>query len=520
MKKERLMFLLTFLVFLLVFSMGCSEKEISGVSYQNLNTADSEGDEETVQQSDGETGKEIKQETTDRQRQETEDAVESKAIIAETALNEDTPNEEEQSQERTIENAERAVQETTTATQRVTNPRTIPEQKLIQPADLVYQGIFRLPEASGTEGTGWEWGGTAAAFYPDGDSNGADDGYPGSLFAAAHEWYQNIGELSIPAPVNSRALEELNTAELLQDLTDIRGDMFGYLEIPRVGLAYLPKQGSQNSGKLYFAWGQHMQELDDGPSHGWFNVDLSAPDTTGPWRIKGEIKYTTTDYMFDIPQNFANEYLGGMMLATGRYRDGGQGTQGPSLIAIAPWKNGNPPARESEIDSLPLLKYSSVYDDFGGAHVMKDYCHSDVWSGGAWLTKNDKAAVIFVGRKAKGDCWYGFADGTRYDTSGDPDGYYPKGEGLRGWWADRFVAEIIFYDPADFVRVASGELEPYEPQPYAMLEIQELMHNTPLHEIRDLGSIAFDRENGILYLFEFLGDAETERPLVHVWKLR
>jgi hypothetical protein len=510
MKKKRMILFLMFLAFLLVFSIGCSKKEITGVSYQNLDTPDSE--EKSQENNAEEVIADDEQERTEQEKA----IVESRAIVAETEAVASEQNSGEQTTEKTIENAERQSQETTTARQRT----AIPEQKLIQPAELVYQGAFRLPEASGTEGAGWEWGGTALAYYPDGDSAGANDKYPGSLFATAHEWYQNIGELSIPAPVNSRNLGDLNTAEMLQGLTDIKGDMFGYLEIPRVGLAYLPKQGSQNSGKLYFAWGQHMQELDAGASHGWFNTDLSNPETAGPWRIKGEIKYTTTDYMFDIPKDFADKYLNGMMLATGRYRDGGQGTQGPSLIAIAPWKNGNPPAPESEIDSLPLLKYSSVYDDFGGVNAVKNYCHSDIWSGGAWLTKDDKAAVVFVGKKGKGACWYGYPDGIRVDTSGNADAEYVEGEGQRGWWADRFVAEIMFYDPADFARVANGDIEPYEPQPYVVLEIQELMHNTPLHEIRDLGAVAFDRENGILYLFEFLGDAETERPLVHVWKLR
>ena len=39
-------------------------------------------------------------------------------------------------------------------------------------------------------------------------------------------------------------------------------------------------------------------------------------------------------------------------------------------------------------------------------------------------------------------------------------------------------------------------------------------------ELRHLGALSFDRKNGIIYLFEFRGDYENEKPLVHVWKIK
>ncbi|MFQ5434657.1 MAG: hypothetical protein ACE5FD_07255, partial [Anaerolineae bacterium] len=49
--------------------------------------------------------------------------------------------------------------------------------QLIQPPDLSYLGAFRLPEGSG--GSSWEYSGYAMAFYPGGDPDGPDDGFPG-----------------------------------------------------------------------------------------------------------------------------------------------------------------------------------------------------------------------------------------------------------------------------------------------------------------------------------------------------
>lgn len=391
---------------------------------------------------------------------------------------------------------------------------------LIDPADLVYQGAFRLPEPAdwNQEENSWSWGGRAMTYYPGGDADGQSDGYPGSIFGTGHEQYQYICELSIPEPVISatKDLGELNMAENLQDFRDIKGDMFGELELPRAGLEYLPKQGSQSEDKLYYTWGQHMQELDSGPSHGWFDLDLSDPNVQGPWRIQDQVKYNTTDYIFEIPANWAQENTPGYRLVTGRFRDGGQGSQGPVMIAYGPWNDGNPPSEGAALANTPLLLYSSVYDDASGNNAMDNYHHSDEWSGGAWLTKGDKASVVFVGIKGQGDCWYGFYDGTVWPE--EPP-YPPEGPGERGWWSDSFIGQMIFYDPSDLAKVASGDMEPYEPQPYATLNINDLLWNRQVNEIQAFGAVSFDRENGLLYAFEFRGDADNDNPLVHVWKI-
>lgn len=391
---------------------------------------------------------------------------------------------------------------------------------LIWPDDLEYKGAFRLPDGDGSDERSWDWGGSAMAYFPEGDPDGPADGYPGSIFGTGHEQYQYISEFSIPVPVisSTKDLSELNTAGTLQDFQDIRNDLFGDLEIPRVGLEYLPPQGEQTIGKLYYCWGQHMQELDAGPSHGWFELDLSNPQRAGPWSIKNQIKYTTTDYIFSIPEEWADANTPGMHLATGRFRDGGQGAQGPSIIAYGPWNEGNPPAPGTALSNIPLLLYSSVYEDESGVRAMNDYHHSDEWSGGAWLTADDKTAVIFVGIKGQGNCWYGFYDGTVWPQ--EPP-FPPEGPGERGWWSDSFMAQIIFYDPADLAAVARGEMESHEPQPYASLNIDDVLFHIPVNELRHLGAANFDREHGLLYLFEFRGDVEqNDRPLVHVWKVK
>ena len=392
-------------------------------------------------------------------------------------------------------------------------PPPLPSGDLIQPTDLLYLGAFRLPSDAPDE-IGWMWSGEALTYYPDGDTSGPDDGFPGSLFGTGHNWNQYVSEISIPVPVISpgKNLEELNIATTLQPFQDIRRGLFDWpLEQPRVGLEYLPPQGEQESGKLYFCWAQHLDEGATQPSHGWVELDLSNPQPAGPWRIGEYWNYVTTDYIFAIPQEWADGYTPGMRLATGRYRDGGQGSLGPSLFAYGPWNAGNPPASGTTLSAIPLLLYGDVYEE--GSPAMNDYAHSDHWSGGAWLTAGGKSAVVFVGTKGLGETWYGCADGTVWPE--DPP--YPPECPERGWWSEQFAAQIVLYSPTDLAAVATGAMEPGEPQPYAVLDIEDVLYNADFVLLNHLGAAAFDRERGLLYVLEPLAD--EDKSLVHVWRI-
>ena len=82
------------------------------------------------------------------------------------------------------------------------------------------------------------------------------------------------------------------------------------------------------------------------------------------------------------------------------------------------------------------------------------------------------------------------------------------------------MGQIIFYDPADLAAVASGDMEPHEPQPYAVMDIDDhLYHVESEQQWYHVGAASFDRERGLLYLFEPLADLNDE-SLVHVWQVQ
>ncbi|MEA3397293.1 MAG: hypothetical protein U9R05_07515, partial [Chloroflexota bacterium] len=87
-----------------------------------------------------------------------------------------------------------------------------------------------------------------------------------------------------------------------------------------------------------------------------------------------------------------------------------------------------------------------------------------------------------------------------------------------GWWSTGFAGQIIFYDPADLAAVAQGTLEPWAPQPYAVLDIDDVLyHITSTQQKHHVAALAFDRARGLLYVLEPLSD--DDKPLVHVWRV-
>ncbi len=435
--------------------------------------------------------------------------------------------------------------------------------RLVQPGDLVYVGAFRLPGGDDPPLT-FAYGGNAMTFNPDGDPDGSDDGFPGSLFITGHDrqaWGtlpngDQVAELAIPVPAIKADPADLPQATFLQDFHDVTAGYFTNLEeIPKVGMQYL---NHPDTGPLiHLCWGQHLQPQDE-PSHAWFSPDLAHPNLQGVWYIGYQNLYSTNGYMFDIPTAWADAHARGRYLATGRMRDGGQGGMGPTLFAYRPWlADGSPPVSGTHLAETTLLLYENAYNTEAITRCLRGYQHADEWEGGAWITTpSGKAAVVFAGTKATGTkYWYGYinpagpqypcvdAHVTDFPTCRLADGSLCPPEDMtgccddqagtcvsnRGWWSTRFDAQLIFYDPDDLARVAAGEVASWEPQPYAVLDIDEHLYLDPPEWDRvevgwgdqrkaRIGASAYDCAHAILYVLELYADGA--KPVVHVWRIR
>ncbi len=433
---------------------------------------------------------------------------------------------------------------------------------LFSPSELIYRGAFRLPGDT-LRPHSFSYGGAAMTFNPRGNPAVNPGDNPGSLFIMGHNRMpygelpdgNQVAEITIPAPVISASPASLNQAQFIQPFNDVAAYFFPSLvEIPRAGMQYL--ETAETGPLVHLSFGQHLQEDEETmvASHAWFNTDLSTPDMQGPWYIGNQSFYSVNEYIFEIPAEWAQENTGGRPLATGRFKDGGWSGMGPALFAYRPWIDsaGTPAAPNSQLEETVLLLYESSRHTNNIVRCLNGYQHPDEWAGGAWLTGGgEKSAVMFAGTKSIGErYWYGFinpagpeyacverefigqftlcrlADGTPCpdESSATCDGHTSN----RGWWTTQFQAQFIFYDPAQLAAVASGELESWEPQPYAYLDIDEFLFQNPSAVEPDmlgwgpqrryrLGDVAYDRDNGWIYVLELFAD--EARPVVHAWQI-
>lgn len=431
----------------------------------------------------------------------------------------------------------------------------------VAPSDFAYLGAFRLP-AGGERPLTFEYGGNAMTFRPVGDPGGAADGFPGSLFVTGHDRMpygelpdgSRVAEIDIPVPTLSREVEVLPEARFLQPLVDVTGGLFaGIDEIPRLGMQYLDRP--ETGPLVHLAWGEHLPPPPDRPTHAWFRPDLSAPAPRGAWFLAGLSPYAANGYMLEIPEGWANAHAGGRVLGAGRYRDGGLAGMGPALFAYRPWQDaaGTPPSPGATLPVTTLLQYASARDTERIERCLAGTQHADTWEGAAWLTTSSgRSAVLFAGTKGVGErFWYGFLNPAgpdlpcvagdfvnEYTTCRKADGTPCPPEELvecaghtssRGWWSSRFAGRLLLYDPDDLARVAAGAAEPWAPQPYAFVDVDPHLYLNPsgvdLEDVGPgvqqrfrLGDVAYDRQNGLLYLLELFADGA--RPVVHVFRVR
>ena len=372
--------------------------------------------------------------------------------------------------------------------------------------DLEYLGAFRVPtESSG--GTSWSYGGEGLGYWPNGDPTGPSDGFTGSLFGIGHGDVNYVSEITIPVPVISptKNLSDLNRATTLQPFTDVsNGRMYSYVQVNDV--QYLPAQGAQTTDKLYWSMYDYYVPAEE-KLLGWSELDFTNLNSTGAWKLTVPSLNSTAAqvrHLLEIPQGWADVYTPGKYLAASRRRPGQSGgSYAPSLYAIAPWNDGNPPPDGAALSTVQLMYYPSAAYAPPGAGSTHEFAD------GAWLAVGSKQALIFAGTKTVGS----YDNGLEY--YGSPHPHF--GEGSKGQHADPNFASILFYDPDDLAAVAQGTMEPYEPQPYAQINLQQYMFNDNPSAVDALGGVAYDRDHQLLYVMEKKVDAN--KPIVHVWSV-
>lgn len=390
-------------------------------------------------------------------------------------------------------------------------------EQMVTPGNFEYLGAFRPPHVATTDRS-FSYGGWAMAYHDRGDAHGEADGCPGSLFLTGHRQQDLVAEISIPRPVisASHSMDKLPVAAVLQPLSDvtngIRDDMTqGSSEPFQIG--GLCVVGDRLHWTLYKYY--NVQTINY-PSHGTSSLKLSDPAPEGLWHLgpsnSGRSEwhsYKHAGYIFEIPPDQARQWwfggrnlISGLQIATGL----NIASHGPAMFAYT-----LPPgeaAENQEVDALPLL-----FNDL--SRPAPDFIPSDRWTGGAWLTLNNKHTVIATGRKSLGESYYGEAR---------PDDCSPD----KGFHGAPYEAQMRFYAPQALAASAAGKTDPTSIRPWDVWD-----HNSAGGGFSQylfptcsqlLGGLAYDRRNNILYVVQIDAGTTADQPyeslpVIHVFRI-
>jgi len=156
----------------------------------------------------------------------------------------------------------------------------------------------------------------------------------------------------------------------------------------------------------------------------------------------------------------------------------------------------------SQVNVLPLAFYD------GEPQRLDDFGQADSAAGAEWITTSQGGqAVITVGTRGLGEPQFG------------PPGPDDCGPDLANH-AGPYEPQIMFYDPADLARAATGELELWQLEPYLRWNPAAFLIESCEWE---LSSVSFDEDSGRLYVVQVGADlAQSEFspiPVVHVFQL-
>jgi len=406
----------------------------------------------------------------------------------------------------------------------------------LQPADLTYQGAFRLPDE-------FNWGALGLAFYPSGDGGAGallvtgfegltDPDHPGeTCWDPSWDCYAYYGQVSIPAPAREANWEDLPVAARVGEMIAFDGGLAStvhneYLFVS--GLEFVARRGTPTRAKLYGSINLWYAEGVAGESTFptvWF-ANLDGTGAQGMFHGgPDEAPYHGRKmgaYLFSVPAWYANQYLGGRTLVTGRSRgtpqDGMEpltirgGSQGPTLFAFHAWESDE---ATGNLDALPVLYYRVAFPGCAGPNVgdaeecdYPDFTMCDDWSGGAFVDNGERQAILLLGYKGLGENCYDEPPVECHDPCSAAHGYH----------CQPYERQVIFYDVAALGRSALGQQDPWVVVPYSIWRPTEFyLQDNPCS---NAGGMTFDSAGRRLFMVERgLGDVDRNAIVVHVWSL-
>lgn len=396
----------------------------------------------------------------------------------------------------------------------------------LHPSDLSYLGAFRLPDV-------FNWGALGLSRHPEGDllvtgfEALSSPDHPGeACWNPAWDCFAFYGRITIPNPVVAENWEDLPEAVLTGGMINYDQGLVSAVNRENAFVAdieFVPRTGSQTQDKVYGSvefwypegdFGEDtfptvwLANLDGSEARGMFHVGPESPPFHGR---------KTGSYLFTVPEWYANLYLGGRRLVTGRSRGTPAeglpvtthgGSQGPTLFAFHAAETDSP---EGPLDAVPMLFYRVKFPGCAGPNVgdpgecdFPGFTMCDDWTGGGFVDDGSRRAVLLLGYKGLGPNCYGAEQCS--NPCSDSQGYhcYP------------YERQVLFYDVHALGEAALGEQEPWTVLPYAVWRPNEFyLTGSPCW---NAGGMTFDPGRGQLFMVERGLGGDTNAAVVHIWE--
>jgi len=386
---------------------------------------------------------------------------------------------------------------------------------LLHSGDLSYTGAFRVPASQDDNDpvrSAFAFGGEGLMYWPAHNS------------LAMSNLYEYVGEINIPAPVNSANLTDLNRATFLQQPTDIlrghRRDVDGdsYNGAPIGGLflrgqdlianVYDVYDSLQSQSKSAFVTGQDFSNL----------PTVGGPYQIGTTSFGGSTAGVTSKWMLSIPSDFQTA-LGGTTLAGDCCISIIARTSiGPSVSSF----NASDLGTANPVPATVLLAYTADHPSLGpwSGRGTSTYTKATWVAGAVW--PQGTRSVLFFGRVGTaGNACYGL--GTSDPVNSWPNKDVPDGaggeycydladNGSHGEHAYPYRYMVWAYDANDLAAVKAGTKQYWQVLPYDTWSFE-----LPIASYsRMIYGVTYDQASHRLFLTQKGADFSAS-PLVHIF---
>lgn len=392
------------------------------------------------------------------------------------------------------------------------------DSSLLYSGDLIYKGAFRMPTGSGGQqseqrSAGYAYGGTALAF----------DSVHNSLFLVGHDWYQYVGEISIPSPIITNDKNGLNRATELQPLSDITKSHLnnvaqngGAIDGCKIGGLLVVGDKLLGTSYVYYD-AAGMAKL----SHFISSLDLSAAgDFSGMYAIGAQAGFVA-GYMTTIPQEWQRIFNADALTGQACLPIISRTSYGPSATSFTLSDVG----RKNPAPGNLLVGYPAEHPTLGswGNSTTSNPVFNMATGVSGVVFPGNTGSVLFFGSTGTGIPLYGegTSDSTLHGkpvpgTNGQVLYAYDPASEAKGCHSYPYVYYCWAYRATDLADVHNGKKMPWEITPYATWEFE--LPFAPSSGFRGMGGAAYDSKNRVLYVSQLLADDAA--PLIHVFGIR